>query len=165
MSDSSKTDETIVDILVVEDEDGLREVLLESLEMENFTVRGAANGRAGIEALEAGLSPALVLCDINMPYMNGLEFLRKALVMRPQLRIIMLTAHDDSEKIMDALRLGATDYITKPFRRPELVESIYRVLEIAQVASGEKLSNLTPERRRHFENLLRIRNANAKKAG
>lgn len=112
-------------ILVVEDEPGIRMTLSFMLKAEGFDVTAAENGRAGIEAARAK-TPDLILCDINMPEMNGFEVLEQlrqepALAATP---FVFLTARIDRSDMRRGMNLGADDYLTKPFTRDELMETV-----------------------------------------
>lgn len=112
-------------ILVVEDEKPVLENIVDLLEGEGFVVSKAHDGEEAFRWLQTN-RPDLILCDIRMPRMNGLELLAR-LNHQPQLigtPFIFLTALDERSDLRAAMELGADDYITKPFTRTELVESI-----------------------------------------
>jgi DNA-binding response OmpR family regulator len=100
----------------------LREEILNVLELEGFEVRTAENGRVGLERLKEEI-PDIVLCDLMMPDMDGYETLQ-AIRSNPAtstLPVILLTARDDEQCKTRGAELGADDYVTKPFRIPELL--------------------------------------------
>lgn len=104
-------------ILVVDDSGTIRKAIRRILEAMEYAVHEAADGEAALAALEAGESFEAVVCDIDMPVMDGLAFLA-AVQARPQLSappIIMCTTHISFDKIQTALTLGASEYIMKPF--------------------------------------------------
>lgn len=112
-------------ILVIEDETGIRMTLSLMLKAEGFDVTVAENGRAGIEAARAK-TPDLILCDINMPEMNGFEVLEQ-LRREPALAVtpfVFLTARVDRGDMRRGMNLGADDYLTKPFTRDELLQAV-----------------------------------------
>jgi DNA-binding response OmpR family regulator len=112
-------------ILLIEDNHNLREEIINVLEMEGFTVDTAENGRVGLEHI-AVERPDLVICDLMMPDMDGYETLQ-AIRGNPEfasLPVLMLTARDDDGCVSRAMELGADDYVTKPFRIPELLEAV-----------------------------------------
>ncbi|OGA50814.1 MAG: hypothetical protein A3G25_14455 [Betaproteobacteria bacterium RIFCSPLOWO2_12_FULL_63_13] len=128
-------------ILVIEDEAGIRMTLSMMLKAEGFEIAAADNGRAGIDAARAA-TPDLILCDINMPEMNGfevLEQLRKdpALAATP---FVFLTARVDRGDMRRGMNLGADDYLTKPFTRDELLETVTARLKKDEI-SREALTN------------------------
>jgi serine/threonine-protein kinase PpkA len=127
-------------ILIIEDDAGIRRSLALSLKNEGYTVSEAPNGRAGL-ALAASESPALIICDINMPEMDGYEVvsaLRRdsALASIP---FVFLTARGERAEIRRGMNLGADDYLTKPFTREELLEAVRVRLQKHQ-ASREALT-------------------------
>jgi DNA-binding response OmpR family regulator len=109
-------------ILVVEDDEGVAEPLVEGLEMEGYTVERA---RTGAEALAAAL-PDLVLLDLGLPDLDGREVCRR-LRARTQVPIIVVTARGDEIDRVLLLELGADDYVVKPFGFRELVARIHAV--------------------------------------
>jgi serine/threonine-protein kinase PpkA len=112
-------------ILVVEDEEAIRKNLERLLTLEGFEVATAHNGQQALTAAQAA-PPDIVVTDINMPVMDGFELLA-ALRAHPELErtvVIMLTAAEDRSHMRRGMQLGADDYITKPFKREELLESI-----------------------------------------
>jgi two-component system response regulator PilR (NtrC family) len=115
-------------ILVVDDEPSMRELLQIVLRREGYSVRLAENGRAALASLER--EPADVLIsDIKMPDMNGVDVLREAKRIDPDLVGIMVTAFASTETAVEALRLGAYDYLTKPFDVDELKAKVRNALE------------------------------------
>jgi DNA-binding response OmpR family regulator len=114
-------------ILYAEDEDHTRSLVADELRQAGYAVDTAADGEEAIRAL-GGASYDLVLLDIRMPGKSGidvLQFLREQ-NLRP--RVIMLTAVDDLSIAIRSVKLGANDYVTKPFRIEELLGAIERVL-------------------------------------
>jgi len=118
-------------ILVVEDDTSLARVLCDNLIFEGFDVALAADGR---RALEEGstFKPDLVLLDITLPGLDGFEVCRRLSEERSRTAIIMLTARGQKEDKVQGLRLGADDYITKPFALDELLARIHAVLRRVQ---------------------------------
>jgi CRP-like cAMP-binding protein len=112
-------------ILVIEDNLEVRENLCEILELANFEVAGAENGKLGVEkAIE--FLPDLILCDVMMPVLDGFGVL-KILLKNPKtshIPLIFLTAKADKQDVRKGMGLGAEDYITKPFDDTELLEAI-----------------------------------------
>ncbi len=112
-------------ILLIEDNHSLREEIVNVLELEGFTVVIAENGRVGLVRIEEE-RPDLVLCDLMMPDMDGFETL-KAIRSNPEthtLPVIVLTARDDEECRSRGSELGADDYVTKPFKIPDLLRAV-----------------------------------------
>ncbi len=106
-------------VLVVEDDAGIRQSLLETLGALGFVVGEAANGEEAMLRLRM-IGYDAVLLDINMPGMGGIESCRKIYQAYPHLPIIMLTVRDEEDDKVEALDAGADDYVTKPFQIREL---------------------------------------------
>ncbi|MFN2146498.1 MAG: response regulator transcription factor [Anaerolineales bacterium] len=110
-------------ILIVDDERAMRKSLEEILNLEGYQVSSVADGKSAIETLETG-SFDLMLLDLKMPGVDGLEVLKFASEHAPKCKVIMLTAHGSLESAIEALRQGAHDYILKPAKPEELVASV-----------------------------------------
>ncbi|MDX2213188.1 MAG: response regulator [Oculatellaceae cyanobacterium bins.114] len=112
-------------ILVIEDQEALREEIIELLNLEKFQVIGAANGQIGLE-LAQSKQPDLILCDVTMPALDGhqvlLELRKNTLT--ATIPFIFLTARTDKADLRQGMQLGADDYLTKPFTRKELLAAI-----------------------------------------
>jgi putative nucleotidyltransferase with HDIG domain len=115
-------------ILIVDDEESIREVLASLLEACGYECATAANGAEAIKQLDARRFD-LVLSDILMPVMDGLVLLQKLHEREPDLPVVMVTAMHDISAAIGALRTGAYDYVLKPFERDELYFSVRRALE------------------------------------
>jgi CRP/FNR family transcriptional regulator, polysaccharide utilization system transcription regulator len=125
-------------ILVIEDNMEMRENIVEILELANYTVFAAENGRKGIEQARENL-PDLILCDIMMPEIDGygvLYFLGKD-PKTSGIPFIFLSAKADQKDIRKGMRLGADDYLTKPFEEMELLEAIETRLHRNQIVRKE----------------------------
>ena len=121
-------------ILVIEDQPIMRENLVTLLELENFQVCSAENGRRGIE-LERGEIPDLILCDVMMPVCDGhtvLETLRKDTA-TAGIPFIFLTAKGETTDLRARMNLGADDYLTKPVAKADLLATITARLERQRV--------------------------------
>lgn len=113
-------------VLTIEDDVLLRETLTEILEVYGHTVVQAENGEEGIEMFSES-SPDLVLCDINMPKMDGFEVLKKLKIIVGEADMppfIFLSAKTEKKNIQQALDLGAVDFVSKPYSAPELLKLI-----------------------------------------
>lgn len=114
-------------ILVIEDEDALREMLARRLRDEGFAVDACADGDEGLYyATEYPLDLALV--DLGLPRRSGLEVLKELRRLERAYPVLILTARDDWQDKVEALELGADDYLTKPFRMEELIARIHALL-------------------------------------
>src|SRR5579863_8142695 len=115
-------------ILVVDDEEAIREVISTLLDAQGFECTTCANGRLGLEAFRKD-SYDLVLSDIVMPEMDGLKLLAELRLDNPDIPVIMVTAMHDISIALEAIRAGAYDYILKPFEKDQLYLSVRRALE------------------------------------
>lgn len=113
-------------ILTIEDDVLLRETLTEILEVSGHTVFQAENGEEGLEMFSK-TKPDLVLCDVNMPKMDGFEVLKKLKKLVGDAKFtpfIFLSAKTEKNNIKNALDLGAVDFVSKPYSAPELLKLI-----------------------------------------
>jgi two-component system KDP operon response regulator KdpE len=113
----------VIRVLVVDDESAIRRALRPPLVELGFQVIEASRGEEALQALRAG-SYDVVLLDINMPGNGGIETLRRIRTFAPRLPVLMLTVRDGEEEKVEALELGADDYVTKPFSTRELIARI-----------------------------------------
>jgi two-component system nitrogen regulation response regulator NtrX len=100
-------------ILIIDDEKAIRNVLKEILGAEGFAVDEASDGEEGLKKFSSG-SYDVVLCDIKMPKIDGIEFLQKAIDSGTEIPVIMISGHGNIETAVDAVKKGAFDYIAKP---------------------------------------------------
>jgi len=118
----------MANLLVVDDELGMRQFLTHLLQREGHTVRVAENGAAAMALLKQ--EPAeVMLSDIRMPDMTGIELLKAARAVLPQLEVIMMTAFANVDTAREAFLLGAYDFVQKPFDNDLLKETVARALE------------------------------------
>lgn len=115
-------------ILVVEDEDVIRELLEQTLREEGFRVEVVATGEGALKRLEASLFD-VVLLDLNLPGMHGLNVLSAAPATQTDAQFIVMTAFGSVDSAVEAMKLGAFDYINKPFRIEELLLTLRRAIE------------------------------------
>lgn len=114
-------------ILVVDDEDALRTVLSSELESEGYVVAAAGDGDEAISVLQ-GKAFDLVLLDIKMPRVDGFEVLRFIKERYPATKVIMLTGFADLKNAIESKKLGAEDFVSKPYDLVDLLTTIERVL-------------------------------------
>jgi two-component system response regulator (stage 0 sporulation protein F) len=118
-------------ILVVDDEENAREGLSKILSKEGYRVETAANGKEAIDSLKSQRYD-LVITDMRMPLMDGFEVLREIKKMDENIGVIMITAYGEVESYLEAMNMGAFEYINKPVRVNELKRVITKVLEARQ---------------------------------
>ena len=116
-------------VLIVDDEPDLRDALSRLIKEENIETQTAENGLAALELLRTQNFHA-VLCDIKMPEMNGLDCLAQAQSEEIITPFVFVTGYGDADRMLQAIRLGAVDFINKPFDNNEITEVMFRVLEI-----------------------------------
>ena len=133
-------------ILVVDDEPSLRELLRRGLsQLGNYSVEVASNGAEAIEKIEKDLFE-LVLTDLKMPEMDGLELLKAIKGTRPELIVIIMTAHGTIETAVEAMKIGANDYITKPIDFNDL---------LIHMSKAQKESDILKENRLFKQEVLK----------
>jgi two-component system response regulator AtoC len=113
-------------IMVVDDEPSIRKYLQTLLEVDGYSVETIGSGVEAIERITAGDTPDYIILDILMPELNGLETLKRLLLANRKLNIIMLSCTNEVGTVVEAIRLGAQDYITKPFEKSELDAAILK---------------------------------------
>ncbi len=124
-------------ILVVDDEPLVRHLLAEYLQGEGFACETASTGREALDKLNAE-SFSLVIADIRMPELNGLQLLENLTVKHPEVAAIMITAVVDIDTAIYSMKQGAYDYITKPFNLEQVVDSVRRALELRKTRLDTK---------------------------
>src|SRR6202050_2230302 len=107
-------------ILLVDDEPGMLRYIKTLLEVDDYKVETASTGEEALERVQKGLRPDLVLLDLLMPGIDGLETLEQLRKLQPGVKVVMLSCVSDTRKVVQAIRLGAHDYLTKPFQKGEL---------------------------------------------
>ena len=142
-------------ILVVDDEYLIRWALQQNLEKDGYEVLSAETGEEALQKVREE-APDLVLLDIKMPGMDGYEVLEETIKIDHGIIPIMITAFEDVEKVVKAMRLGAFDYITKPFDFDKVRISIQKALEASQLR--REVSHLRREQRNWigFDNIVAV---------
>ncbi|MDA8427886.1 MAG: response regulator [Geobacteraceae bacterium] len=115
-------------ILVVDDEENARIALSKILSREGYDVASAGNGYEALNYLR-GKDVELIITDINMPEMNGMTFLRELNRSHPSCSVIMITAYGEVESYIEAMNLGAFEYINKPVKLDELNKIIHKIFK------------------------------------
>lgn len=119
-------------ILVVDDEEGLREGLSRLLEDEGYRVLCASTGEQAFEIVRQ-THVDLVLTDMKMPGMNGIELLKKVRAIRQEIGVIILTGFGEIESYIEAMNFGAMEYVSKPFKVNELKFIVQKILNRSNV--------------------------------
>ncbi|MBI4188600.1 MAG: sigma-54-dependent Fis family transcriptional regulator [Chloroflexi bacterium] len=117
-----------VTILVADDEENVRALLQRILKEAGYNVVTAADGQEALDKVAIS-NAEVALLDIKMPGISGIETLRQIATTWPQICVIMVTAINDAQTAVDAMKLGAYDFITKPFNRDAVVMAVQRAIE------------------------------------
>lgn len=123
-------------ILVVDDEMAIREVLIEFLSEHGYAATGAENGREALQMVGT-VRPQIILLDIAMPGMNGIETLKKLRREFPSAAVIMISGHADNDMALQALDLGAYDFIQKPLDFRYLERTLLAKIVTLEPEAGE----------------------------
>lgn len=124
-------------ILIIDDDKPIRNTLREILEFEKFQVDDAEDGASGISKIKKG-GFDLVLCDIKMPKMDGIEVLEKIQEIKPDLPVVMISGHGSIETAVEAIKLGAFDFIAKPLDLNRLLVTVRNALDKNELVEETK---------------------------
>jgi len=142
-----------VRVLIVDDDEGHAEALADGLETENCVCRMAHSGREGIELMSETTFDA-ILTDLVMHDVNGLKVLEEARRLQPEAVVLLITGHGSVETAVDAMRLGASDYLTKPVRIAELRTRLARALETGNLKRTNKELRRQLDKRYGLEGII-----------
>lgn len=115
-------------ILLVDDEPSVLRYTKTLLEIDNYRVETAASGEEALQRMNRGPAPNLIVLDLVMPGMDGLQTLESCKKLRPEQKIVMISCVSDTNKVVQAMKMGASDYVTKPFLPPQLQGAVRRAL-------------------------------------
>ena len=124
-------------LLIIDDDRPIRNALREILEYEKFKVDDAENGEEGLKKF-AQNKYDLVLCDIKMPKMDGIELLQKVMVLNAEVPVIMISGHGNIETAVEAIKMGAFDYIGKPLDLNRLLVTVKNALDRNELVEETK---------------------------
>ena len=126
-------------ILVVDDEPSIRKYLQTLLEVDGFGVETVTSGKEALERIGSGEQrPDFIILDVLMPEMDGLETLRQLMQIDRSLNVIMLSCSNEVTTVVEAIRIGALDYLTKPFEKPELDAAFLKCRQKQELRSENK---------------------------
>jgi two-component system response regulator AtoC len=140
-------------ILIIDDEENFRHMLSVILKKERYDVETASNGEEGLQKI--AVSPFdQILCDIRMPQMDGMEFLSKVQKMGMDAPIIMMSAYGTVDTAIEAMKLGAYDYISKPFKPDEIILTLKKAEERERLRKENELLRKEVEKEYSFTNIV-----------
>ncbi|MBN2124812.1 MAG: sigma-54-dependent Fis family transcriptional regulator [Deltaproteobacteria bacterium] len=132
-------------ILIIDDDDQLRKSFERLLSEEGYAVESAASGEAGLKAVQSRV-PDLVILDMRLPGMNGFETFRAIHDIEPKLPVIIMTAYGTTETAIEATKMGAFDYILKPFDIPDMLGVIEQALDAGRFMRSPVDMDARPEK-------------------
>lgn len=142
-----------LDILIVDDDERLRTAARKVLASEGYSVEGAGSAQEAVELLKQR-DAAVVLSDLRMPEVDGIALLKQVRELKPEIEVVMITAHGSVEKAVEAMRQGAYDFIEKPLDSAELVKIVARALEKQRLARENRQLRRQLEQRRDLDSLI-----------
>ncbi|MGE5486267.1 MAG: sigma-54-dependent transcriptional regulator [bacterium] len=140
-------------LLVVDDDDNLRWVLQTQLEQMGYSVTTAADGETALQLMDSD-PPALVLTDLKMPGMSGMDLLERIRRDYPEIPVLIITAFGTIQSAVEAMRSGAYDYLTKPIDYDELGIAVSRALEHFRLVKEVRSLRASLDRKYGFENII-----------
>jgi DNA-binding NtrC family response regulator len=145
-------------ILVVDDDDAMREMVVSLLQDQGFEARGLPSADRAVEILRSEEVDAVV-SDIRMPGCSGLELVGELHALRPETPVILMTAFGSIDSAVEAMRAGAFDYITKPFKRDELLLAVERAFENRALLEENRRLRRAVDRTAAFGDLIGVSDA------
>ncbi len=140
-------------ILIVDDEESFRHMLSVILKREGYEVETASNGEEGLQRISASAFDQ-VLCDIRMPAMDGLEFLREGQRAGMDAPVIMMSAYGTIDSAIEAMKLGAYDYISKPFKPDEIILTLKKAEERERLRKENEILRKEVKKTYSFQNIV-----------
>lgn len=140
-------------ILIVDDEQSYRQLLTLVFESDGHSIRTAANGREAVGLVKQE-APDVIVSDVRMPDMDGIEMLREVRETHPDLGVVFMTAHASVESAREAFKLGADDFVTKPFDVEELKLIVKKTLEKQQLIDENRAFKRAQRERGSVKNII-----------
>jgi len=130
-------------ILLVDDEPSILRYTKTLLEISNYRVDTAASGEEALQRMSNGPAPNLIVLDMIMPGMDGLQTLENCKKIRPEQKVVMISCLNDTNKVVQAIKLGASDYVVKPFQLTQLQGAVQRALDSKAAAANAQATKYT----------------------
>ena len=127
-------------ILIIDDEQSQRDILFDILSDFGYNVTGVASGEEGVQSFSQDEYP-VVITDLKMPGISGIDVLREVLAINPNIQVILMTAFGSIPSAVNAIKNGAYDYLTKPFKKEDLLLVVKRAMEKSQLLIENKRLN------------------------
>ncbi len=144
-------------VLIIDDDAEMRRLLVDFLTGEGFKTSAYSSAKRALEDLTSGPGSDridLVITDLNMPEMTGLDFIRRFKGLRSDVPVILITAFGSIETAIEAIRAGAYDYVVKPFKLAEISVTVGRALEVRQLQSENKVLRSELRRSQSFSGII-----------
>ncbi len=141
-------------ILIVDDDLALAKMCQEMFESRQYRARAVGDAEAALHELEAGDDYCVVLTDLVMPGMDGVELLKQVKERWPRLDVVVMTSYGTINSAVEAMKLGASDYISKPFQPDQLILAVERVLHMQALEQEVERLKQELEAQRQFENIV-----------
>ncbi len=143
-------------ILIVDDEQSMCDFLSILLEKEGYGVNSTTNPVEAIQLIQNGEPVDMVISDLKMPEMSGLELLKQIKTFNPNIVVIMITAYASTENAIDAMKQGAYDYLTKPFKVDEIKIIVTKAFESLKLREENIFLKQEIKSRHRFDNIIGI---------
>ena len=143
-------------VFLIDDDDSVRDALASIIAEHGLEVQAFASGKQFLEGFKSSASPEVIVVDMKMPVMTGLEIQSKVSEMLVQIPIIFISGQSHKEEIIQCLKQGASDFLLKPFKFEELLQSIDKCLKLdfSYKEIKNKYDLLTPREKEVFEELV-----------
>ena len=135
-----------INVLVVEDDNNLREALTDTLQLADYSVIAVDSAEAALAQLALGQDIRMIVSDVNMGGMSGHALLKQVKQEYPQIPLMLITAYASIQESVEAMKQGAVDYLVKPFAPQTLVETVARHLGVAQISGDEPVAEAPSSR-------------------
>jgi len=140
-------------ILVVDDDDSLRSIIRKTLLASGYEAEAASNGEKALKLLSTETFD-LMITDLSMPNMSGLELIEKTVEQYPEMGCLMITAYASVDKAVTAMKLGASDFLTKPFSLAQLEERLKKYFELQELRTENGRLKQTLQKRESLDSLV-----------